>query len=147
MIGKPEWFAYRIFGWGLRPKTWQGWLYIAVLALLIGGSVAAATVYPPMAWVAGIVLALFLIDMLHIMLQLPKVSDERENYHQLLIERNCSFAAIAALLLVAFYQAYQRRALFETASLTSLPFDWSIAVVLLAMFIVKVGSTLYLWKR
>ncbi len=147
MIGKTEWFTYRIFGWGLRPKTWQGWLYVAVAALLIGGSVAAATAYAPMAWVAGIVVALFVIDMLHIMLQLPKVSDERENYHQLLIERNCSFAAILAILVIAFYQAYQNHALFQSGSVTALPFDWSILAVLGVMFAVKVGSTLYLWKR
>ena len=35
MIGKPEWFTYRIFGWGLRPRTWQGWAYILAALLLI----------------------------------------------------------------------------------------------------------------
>ena len=44
-------------------------------------------------------LAILLADVLHIMLQLPKTHDERENHHQLLIERNCSFAAIATFTL------------------------------------------------
>jgi hypothetical protein len=30
MLGKPEWFTYRLAGWGLAPRTWQGWVYIAV---------------------------------------------------------------------------------------------------------------------
>ena len=34
MIGKPEWFTYRFLGWGVRPKTKEGWLYIAVFAAL-----------------------------------------------------------------------------------------------------------------
>jgi hypothetical protein len=28
MIGKPQWFTYRIFG--IMPRTWQGWAYILV---------------------------------------------------------------------------------------------------------------------
>jgi hypothetical protein len=35
MIGNPEWFTYRIFGWGVAPKTWQGWVYVAVVAAAI----------------------------------------------------------------------------------------------------------------
>ena len=32
MIGKAEWFKRRKYGgWGITPKTWQGWLYIAVM--------------------------------------------------------------------------------------------------------------------
>ncbi len=34
MLGKPEWFERRKYsGWGLTPKTWQGWAYIALMAL------------------------------------------------------------------------------------------------------------------
>lgn len=35
MIGKKEWFRKKTFGWGLTPKTWQGWVYVAVLLVLI----------------------------------------------------------------------------------------------------------------
>ena len=35
MIGRPDWFAARRYaGIGLRPKTWQGWVYIAVVLIL-----------------------------------------------------------------------------------------------------------------
>ncbi len=31
MIGKPGWFTTKRYtGWGIRPKTWQGWVYILV---------------------------------------------------------------------------------------------------------------------
>jgi len=36
MIGKPEWFKYRIFGWGLAPKTWQGYTYVLGIVGIIG---------------------------------------------------------------------------------------------------------------
>jgi hypothetical protein len=36
MIGRPEWFTTRRYtGIGLRPKTWQGWVYIAVAIVLV----------------------------------------------------------------------------------------------------------------
>jgi hypothetical protein len=36
MIGKKEWFTTRRYtGWGLRPKTWQGWLYVLVAVIVI----------------------------------------------------------------------------------------------------------------
>lgn len=31
MFGKPEWFTYRLAGWGIAPKTWQGWVYVGAL--------------------------------------------------------------------------------------------------------------------
>ncbi len=93
------------------------------------------------AWLLGILVAILVLDVLHIMLQLPKVSDERENYHQLLIERNCSFAAVAALVLVAVYQAWQNNGI--PSGPWHLPFDYGLAVVAIAMVVVKGVSYAY----
>jgi len=143
MIGKPEWFKYRTFGWGVAPKTWQGWVYVAILVFILGGITAMGLNNAVSQWLFAGVIAIVMIDVFHIMIQLSKVSDERENYHQLIIERNCSFAAIIALIGVAAYQTYQNRALFQTGINVSIPFDWSIVVVLGAMLFAKIGSTLY----
>ncbi|MFC2159626.1 hypothetical protein ACFLQS_02800 [Actinomycetota bacterium] len=35
MIGRPEWFTKRNFGFGIKPKTWQGWVYLLVAITLI----------------------------------------------------------------------------------------------------------------
>lgn len=147
MIGKPEWFKYRVFGWGIAPKTWQGWAYVAAMAAIVAGVTAMGITDALKGWIVGVIIGLFVLDALHIMLLLPKFQDERENHHQLLIERNCSFAAIAALICVALYQTYQHRALFQTGVSTAIPFDWSIAVVLGVMLVAKVASTAYVkWK-
>lgn len=143
MIGNPKWFKYRIFGWGIAPKTWQGWAYIAVAAFVIAGTMAMPMNNVLKAWIFGIVLGIFFLDVLHIMMQLPKTTDERENYHQLIIERNCSFAAIVALLGIAMYQAYQNNAFFAKNVNLAVPFDMTILVVLGAMLFVKIASTLY----
>jgi hypothetical protein len=75
---------------------------------------------------------------------LGKVHDERERLHQLIIERNCSFAAVFALVSAMGYQTYQHRADLGA----DLPFDPFIAVVLVIMAATKFGSTLYLrWKK
>ncbi len=74
MIGKKEWFTTkRYFGWGLRPVTWQGWVYV-------GGYLAVLMfiVYQPF-WVVdnntGFALTvgwnvLFLADAIHIWVSL-----------------------------------------------------------------------------
>ncbi len=141
MIGKPEWFTYRLFGWGIRPKTKEGWLYIAafVALLLVVGFIPMGMAAH--AWLLGIIVAVLLLDTLHIMVQLPKVSDERENYHQLVIERNCSFAAIAALIIVAAYEAWRNGGV--PSGPWNLPFDYGIAVVLIVMLVAKVASYAY----
>jgi hypothetical protein len=144
MIGKPQWFKYRVFGWGLGIKTWQGVVYVIFAAGLLAGSLALATAKVLPIWVAGAIFVLFTADVIHIMTQMPKVNDERENYHQLLIERNSSFAAIAALLGMAFYEAYQRGAFTNPGVASTTPFDTSIIVVLGAMLLTKIISTFYL---
>lgn len=145
MIGKPEWFTYRKFGWGLAPKTWQGWAYISIIALLIGFLISITLNEAIKVWVFGILFFLILADMMHIMIRLPKVHDERENLHQLIIERNCSFAAVATLAGIALYQTYANREIIDArgVSLTTIPFDVSILIVILVMVLVKTISTYY----
>lgn len=132
MIGKPEWFTYRILGWGIRPKTKEGWIYI-IVAVLIG---VILSTLPFSEYTRNVLLVSFigiiLLDALHIMTQLGKHNDERENYHQLIIERNCSFAAVAALAIVAVYQGIKMGKV-----------DVSIFVVLGIMLAVKIASSVY----
>lgn len=146
MIGKPHWFKYRTFGWGVAPKTWEGWLYVIVVAFLLGGTMALGIDDSTKMWIFSIILTILMVDVLVIMTQLNKVSDERENYHQLVIERNCSFAAIIALLGVAIYQTYKNTG-FLASQNGALPFDYSILIVLGAMLAAKVGSTVYVKAR
>jgi hypothetical protein len=148
MIGKPEWFTYRVFGWGIAPKTWQGWLYIAA-AILITILIALSPIPAMMKlWMIGIYLAIIFIDVIHIMINLPKASDERENYHQLLIERNCSFAAIAVLLVAVVYQVWTSTGtiLWRTGGIPSGVDVW-LLIVLGAMILTKAVSSIYLRVR
>ena len=142
MIGKPHWFKYRTFGWGLAPKTWEGWVYVAVAAFLLAGTLAIGINMPSMMWIFAIIMIIFIVDVLVIMTKLPKISDERENYHQLVIERNCSFAAIVALLVIALYQTYMNTGFFVSQN-GALPFDMSLVIVLGVMLVVKIASTIY----
>ena len=144
MIGKPEWFTYRKFGWGIAPKTWQGWVYIAVLALVVGLLFSITITSYLKIWIFAIVMGVILLDIIHIMMQLPKKHDERENYHQLIIERNCSFAAIFAMLCVAIYQTMTNPNIMTKGTI---PFDVSILIILGAMFLTKVVSWIYVENK
>lgn len=35
MFGKPEWFKKKVFGWGLNPVCWQGWVYALVWSAVV----------------------------------------------------------------------------------------------------------------
>ena len=35
MFGKPEWFAPKKFGWGLRPVAKEGWVYTGIWAAVL----------------------------------------------------------------------------------------------------------------
>lgn len=139
MIGKPEWFGYRVFGWGVKPKTWQGWAYVLV-AIAIMLSISFMPIHEnTKIWIMGAIVIILVADVLHIMTQLYNTNDERENMHQLIIERNCSFAAIAALLAVAMLQTYEGKMIINW----DIPFDGSILIVLGTMLITKIASTVY----
>lgn len=146
MIGKPEWFTYRIFGWGLRPRTKEGWMYIGVFCLIALGWAFLPLTETIKFWGLGILIAILMIDVLHIMTQLPKHHDERENYHQLLIERNASFVGVVGLLLAAVYESWKVGFLPQENWL-SLPFSPLFLYVLLAMALAKGLTSLYLHMK
>ena len=143
MIGKPEWFATRKFGWGLGIKSWQGIGYIMVIALIYGAVYAAPINEGMRIGIAVIVSALIIADMLHIMYSVYSKLDEREEKHQLVAERNAAFTAIAIMIIYFSYLSF-------SASLTGVHPDLSIfvlpVIVLVGMSVVK-GTTLVLLER
>jgi hypothetical protein len=148
MFGRPEWFTYRTFGWGIRAKTWQGWVYLGVfLALLIGPNYLPIDGHLKSLIRAG-VFGLFLVDVIIIWTQLGKFHDERQQLHQLIIERNCSVVAVLSLCAVVGYRVYQNPVMPASGSFqlnTGLfPFDPLLLVVLVAMAVTKLISTVYL---
>jgi len=106
MIGKPEWFKRRKYGgWGLTPRTWQGWAYTAALAC---AAFAASTLFKPGSaeyWAYIFVLAgVASIDIVSIMIGMRK--DERENAHEAVAERNASWAMVVVITVAVAYQAW-----------------------------------------
>lgn len=144
MLGNTDWFTYRLGGWGIRARTWQGRVYILGAVALFALVAASPLPEKPKIILLCTVGGVFIADCIVIMTQLGKVHDEREKLHQLVIERNCSFAAVFSLLAVMLYQTYQHRADLGAG----LPFDPLIAGVLIVMAITKLLSTLYLrWTK
>lgn len=103
MIGKPEWFCARKFGWGLGVKTKEGWAYIAIAALAaIGATMLPLDANAKIA-AAGAVVAILVLDVLTIMPKVYSKLDEREQRHQLVAERSASFVAVAGIIGYALY--------------------------------------------
>jgi TctA family transporter len=97
MIGKAEWFERRKYGgWGMHPKTWQGWAYIgAFMIALLAFHLAWSWDDLTRAAVTIMWAAVLGIDTLHMMAAMK--SDEREKKIEALSERNAAWAMIAIL--------------------------------------------------
>lgn len=100
MIGRSEWFQRRKYGgWGLSPKTWQGWAYIAMIAVIAFGLQHMSLT------ITYVFLVIMCLDLLHIMATLKK--DEMEVKIEALAERNASWAMITMIAVGIAYQTAQ----------------------------------------
>jgi len=105
VFGKPEWFTQRKYsGWGLTPKTREGWLYIgaiiiplAIFQMLPFWSSSERAIVTA-GWAAFVA-----FDVLDIMFRMKK--DERETLHEAIAERNAAWVMVVALALGILYQA------------------------------------------
>lgn len=135
MIAKKEWFRPRIMGWGLRPVVWEGWVYIAIAVLLFLAALNLPINDIAKITIAGIIMAVFLIDSIIVMFQMYKGLDERQRKHQQIIETSVSYAAVGAIMVVAIYE-----------SLVLNKISISLFVVLGVMAVTKIAVSLYLMK-
>jgi hypothetical protein len=110
MIGKPKWFQRRKYsGWGLTPKTWQGWAYIAAIIVIciliqyipLGGLTTDENQVRIIATL--IVAAIFALDIIHIMARMP--NDERDRIHEAIAERNSLWVILIVLAAGIGWQA------------------------------------------
>ncbi|MFH1848801.1 MAG: hypothetical protein ABH879_01290 [archaeon] len=138
MIGKAEWFTRRKYGgWGLTPRTWQGWVYIAAwfipfMAFQSLGFWDTATRFI----VTGVWLGLLVLDVLNIMMHLKK--DEREKIHEAIAERNAAWAMVAVLVIGLLYE-------ITTSALEQRFYaNPTIVIALFAGLIAKSASNIYL---
>jgi hypothetical protein len=136
MIGKPEWFKQRKYsGWGIIPKTWQGYVYI--IALLVPFVVFQALpfwsieirIYATIAW-----LAFLAFDVSHIMVTIKR--DEREYKIEAMSERNAAWIMIAVLVAGILYEA------ITSALQQTFKVDWFLIAALFGGLIAKMISNL-----
>jgi Zn-dependent protease len=141
MIGKPEWFKRRKYlGWGIQPKTWQGWVYIAVFMIpfIIFNALPIWNTETRLAFVITWILVL-VIDVFDIMAKLKH--DEREKIHEAIAERNALWGVIIVLIIGVFYDLVLS-ALQQTVYVN--PF---IVGALIIALLIKSISNIYLDKK
>ena len=136
MIAKKEWFKPRLFGWGLRPVTWEGWVYVAIFVVLFMGTLNLPFDDVGKVIAGGIVMVVFLIDLIIVMFQMYKNLDERERRNQQIIESGASLTAVLAILLALVYK-----------SLSQGIVDYILLGILIAMALAKGVISLYLMKN
>ncbi len=141
MIGKKEWFKRRRYGgWGIAPRTWQGWAYIAVVIaifVLIQNLPLGDAKNNIIATIAFAVLVV--ADCLEIMFRLPM--DEREKLHEAKAERNALWVMLTILIAGVFYQTGMG---LQSEKIT---IDPVIIIAIIGATIVKAATHIYLEKK
>ena len=141
MIGKREWFERRThLGWGISPKTWQGWVYIAIIVIpfLIFQALPYWDFKTRLVITIGwLIFALF--DATEIMITLKR--DEREYKIEAMAERNAAWFMESALVIGIVYEA------ITSALNQSFQVDWFLIAALFGGAIVKTISNIYLEKK
>lgn len=143
MLGRPEWFTFRRAGWGLAPRTWQGWVYVFCF-LAVWGLISIAPLPEDVrAKLSFTVVGLLVLDAVSIWAAMGRQHDEREHLHQLIIERNCSIAAVSAVVAAMVLEAWRG----APSAVDSLPFDPMLIGILGAMAVTKLVSSIWLRAR
>jgi hypothetical protein len=100
MIGNPNWFYIRKYtGWGLTPKTWQGWVYILafVIPIALVNSLGVDQNFKNLLTI--IIAGILLVDSLHVMTKIKQ--DERERLHEAIANQSALWFMIFALIVAA----------------------------------------------
>lgn len=141
MIAKASWFKRRKYGgWGVSPKTWQGWVYIAliILPLVIFQALpfwdTKVRLYVTLGWVIFLML-----DILPVMVTLRR--DEREYKNEAVAERNAAWFMVMVLVIGLLYD------IIQSALQESLRVNWFLALALFGGALVKTISNIYLDKK
>lgn len=109
MIAKQEWFERRKYtGWGLTPKTWQGWLYISVFVIIIIALQALPVGSLAKMYATGAIVLLLMLDITHVMFTLKL--DERDYKIEAISERNAAWAMVLVIGCGILYRALQAAA-------------------------------------
>lgn len=136
MIARKEWFKPRILGWGLRPVTKEGWLYVTIFILLIF-AVINLSIDPVLSTIlATIIIAIFLADSFIVMFQMYRSLDKDEKRKQAFMETIASYVGVGTIIIVLIYDALALNRL-----------NIGIIIVLLAMVAAKTASSLYYYKK
>ncbi|MHA2218576.1 MAG: hypothetical protein ACXACY_21835 [Candidatus Hodarchaeales archaeon] len=141
MIGKPEWFKQRKYtGWGITPKTKEGYIYIAAMMGVFLLFLAIPTLDTKTRIVGTIIWLLVIgIDSIDIMINLKK--DERSHLHEAIAERNATWYMVIVLALGIAYQG------ISSGLQQRLYVDPILVIALFGGLMVKAGSNIYLDKK
>lgn len=141
MIAKASWFKRRKYGgWGVSPKTWQGWVYTAMMIIpfIIFQSLpywnTETRLYVAIGWVVFLML-----DIIPVMATLRR--DEREYKNEAVAERNSAWFMVMVLVIGLLYE------IISSALRQELKINWFLAAALFGGALVKTISNIYLDKK
>lgn len=140
-MDRTKWFTRRKYGgWGLTPKTWQGWVYVLVIMIPIFVISFIPTLNETQRLVGILAwLAIVLFDVSYIMVNMDK--DEREVIHEAIAERNALYGILFVLIISLLYK------MISAAFNEEIFIDWWIMTALFVGTLIKAITNIYLDKK
>lgn len=108
MLAKAKWFQKRKYtGWGVNPKTWQGWAYIIGFIFLVTIIQSVTFLGTGAKSILSVALIVFLlVDTLQVMAKFNR--DELEERNEAIAERNASWAMVLIITVGIIYPLISR---------------------------------------
>ena len=141
MIAKRFWFRRRKYGgWGVSPKTWQGWLYLVMVFLpfIVFQSLPYWSTQTRLFVTIGWLVFLF-IDIFPVMVTVNR--DERESIVEARSERNAAWFMVMVLVIGIVYET------ISSALQNTLDVNLFLIIALFGGAIVKTLSNIYFDKQ
>ncbi len=141
LIAQTNWFKRRKYGgWGLVPKTWQGWLYfIIVLSIFIIFQALPFWNNITRTIITIFWLSFLFVDLVPLMISVKK--DELEYKIEAIAERNAAWAMSLMLVFGILYESILASMQGEVY------INWIVATALVGGAAVKSITNFYLEKK
>ena len=143
MLANVKWFKKRKYGgWGITPVTWQGWVYVISIVLIILLANLLCILFQAANLIKIlinlVIILLITIDMTTILMKIEL--DEREQMHESISERNAAWVMVFITVIGISYQS------INSILHNSLNIDFFLIFVLIGGILAK-AITYYKFKN
>jgi len=134
MFLKKDWFKTK--GFGFFPATWEGWVFIAVILLLVVAALNIPVTPIAKVIIAALVLGFFLVEVLAFHFERYPDLEEHEKRQQHIVYTTVAYSALIALVCAFLFEVVVQKKV-----------DWPIFIVTVTALFSKVVVSFLVYRK